>query len=382
MKVLPFLSLFLLFILFISCEKEEITGQTPVQTLTREELQKLVSLELTDYHQFDIKNQADARVSGKIIQKVEFGEKDTGSFIADTTVEISYSAQGNEYLPQFTFSRSIFREQLRAYFFTLRFFFNDNVYADLDTFVLPYKYPYKSTEIFLDVYTLTELTVPIQDFLIMGDDFYGYSYADAHVFRYNLTSRVYKELTWLGGGNNIAGSSEYLFLDNGHMNILRYNIQKDTIDLQFPPYPGFGRYILGMCTDKNLLYVTLEDAASAEDIVKTYTFDGQSAGEFKIPWQGYYLCCADSILYSVDYGGGILRYDLNSNLLLPEIPLPAESIDGIFVDKGKFYYADFDKNAIFVFALSEAEGKLFAPKTRVDISRLNEDRINELIKVR
>ncbi|MEJ2637662.1 MAG: hypothetical protein P8184_20535 [Calditrichia bacterium] len=382
MKVLPFLSLFFLIILFISCEKEEITGQTPVQTLTNEELQKLVSFEFTDYHQFEIKNQPDASVSGKIIQKVEFGEKDTGSFIADTTVQISYSAQGNEYLPQFTFSRSIFREQLRTYFFTLRFFFNDNVYADLDTFVLTYKYPYQSTEMFLDINALAEFSGNIQDFLIMGDDFYGYSFSSVTVFKYNLTSGDYKVLAGFPGGDHIAGNSDFIFLDLEHSNILRYNIQKDTIDLQFFPYPGFDDQMLGMCADNNFLYVMFHPTDSGGEVVKRYTVDGQYSGEFKIPWMGYYLCCADSILYSVDFDGGIFRYDMRSNLLLPEIPSPAESIDGIFVDNGKLYYADYDKNAIFVFALSEAEGQLFAPKTRVDISRLNTDRVNELIKVR
>lgn len=239
--------------LFLSCAHEDNIFAPTEPALDTETLHELISVELVNYDSLVVKNKGGTQLQEMVITRIEFGEKDTGEFVSALAVTPVYSEANGHYSVSFTIPAKIYNKRLTAFFFTIRFFFEYDIYADVDTFIPTYKYPYLSTEIFLE----TNEIFPglVQDFEIIGAKFYFVQLGFAILNEYDLNSGQLKELLIHGSGDHITGTADYLFLDFGHDMVWRYNIQSDSIDLKFDLSSINNRRIRGMQVYKGTLYV-------------------------------------------------------------------------------------------------------------------------------
>ncbi len=355
-----------LFTIFNSCEHQ----QPPLEpgsffSFNQESLARLIALEMVDYDSLLVKNQPQAEVPEKTISRIELGEKDTGRFVASETVVPDYESKDNSYLINFNLSRKITNKRLRAYFFTLRFFFENNTYTDIDTFVLTYKFPYKSTELFLKTNEFpTSEPIKIQDFELTSSKLYFYNLGYTRFFEYDLNSGKLREILGIGSGDHVAGNNDYIFLDFQHYSIHRFNIKKDTVDLRFDLSFLNNPLILGMDMESDTLFVMFAGTDPSESNLARFDVNGNFFYEQTLPFSSIYLSVVNHILYSVDYENNqIIRYDLNTQSLLPGKPFPAESIDGIGIYDNWLYFFDFYKEVIARVDLNEFEK--FVPFTKI-----------------
>lgn len=350
------------FLLYLSCEKNKgVIGPEPLKYLSFANLKNLVSIELADYDSMIVRSKEEVNLFPGSITRIEMGEWDTGEFdmVGSTTPTFNYEA--GRYRFSFVLPHNILNERLRAYYFTLRFFQENDNYVDLDTFALTYKFPYKTTEIFLATDQLHYSgygSIYIQDFEFVGRKLYFYNLGPTTLWEYDLQTRELKALLYPWGGDHVAGDSVYLFLDIQHHYVYRYDIKKDTVDIQFN-LPISTDNIRGIDVSDENVFVMLPGESDENSLLAVYDFQGNLIEEQQIPVVGYYLSVDNNILYTNDYENEqILRYDLLSNTKLLDKPLPAKLNDGMEVYDNKLYFADYYRQMISVMSLSELNSEV------------------------
>jgi len=242
--------------LWVTCEKNRgILSPVSPEKPSSEELSRLVDISMTAYDSMLITSRSGTRFNTKLFSRIELGEKDMGGFDAREQVTPVYRKTQGGYEFSFSIPHKILNKSLREYFFSLRFFLERDNFVDLDTLVLTYKYPYSSTQIFidnLDAFHDDLYLSWVQDFVLIGRKFYSYCLGSTVVSEYDLDTQKMTVLYYFPGGDHIAGNPDYLFLDDQHYRIFRHNFVKDTLDLEIKyPYSQFFPNILGMAVYNN-----------------------------------------------------------------------------------------------------------------------------------
>jgi len=254
--------------------------------------------------------------------------------------------------------------------FIVRFILTDDTYIDIESTVQFYKYPYDNAEIFFP-YTLGQngdLIDIVQDFDIVGNILYYHPYAANGLYSFDMTTSQNKELFYYAGGDHITTADNYIFLDDSHWSIKRYNLSLDSVDMVFDmqqveychdqdqnPYCT-NLLIYGMAAGNGVVYALLFDIEK-NLYLSQFDYDGNHLGS--VTWDKQYpynLEYYDGVLYSYQYFFGedlILRFDLNSMSFLESKRLPSLSPDGISIVNGRFYYADYWRKAVFSIPLSD-----------------------------
>jgi len=354
MKLIKIVLILTSFLVSMSCDRNSNILEPNISSILDEiSLKKLISIDFVDYDSVVVKNIEGAEISNKIITRIELGEKDTGKFVPNYSTIPNYKEEDESYQLDFSLPLKIYNKHVRAAYFTIRFIFDNNSWVDIDTFALTYKFPYRSTEIFLKTNEITnDLSLHIQDFEILGNKLYFYPLGFTIFYEYDLNSSEFREIMYFGSGDHIAGHSNYIFLDFGHCSIHRFNITEDTLDLQFDLSTFSNPDIRGLDVSNEKVYVMFPGVLSTESFLAQFDFDGSLISKESIPFVSYYLTIYENILYSVDYTNSqIIRYDLNSKTVLPSKTFPAESIDGICIYNDQFYFTDYYKQLISVIDL-------------------------------
>ncbi len=345
---------------FFGCEKDKNSTGPATSTVTDiPKLSSLFTIEFADYDSMVVRSREGIHLMPGSITRIEMGDRDTGEFSVLESVIPSYQEQAGENLFSFTLSHKIANEKLKSYFFTLRFWQGED-FADIDTFALTYKFPYKTTEIFLETnqfsyppfYPQQELHV--QDFELVGEQLYFYNIGLTYLWKFDLNSGKLEELQQIGSGDHVTGNSTYLFLDLWHSEIHRYDISRDTMDIKFPLPDLKEINIYGLDVYDGQLYAMFQGESSDKSLLAIYDFQGNLLDQQLIPIAGGYLTVQDNILYTIDWRNlRILRYDLSSESTLADIRFPAESTEGIKIYGDKFYFVDYSRQVISVASLAD-----------------------------
>ncbi len=348
------------------CERNKnATGPAPTRILSISDLRNLVTIEFADYDSMIIRNSENTTFPPSFISRIEMGQWDTGEYsVIESTVPFYIQREGNSRF-SFALSHKITNDKLKAYFFTLRFWQGEEDFVDVDTFALTYKFPYKTTEIFLET---DQFFYPpdfagwgpfrVQDFELVGNNLYFYSLGPTIVWKCDLTTRQVSFLYDFGGGDHVTGDSTYLFLDLMHHAIYRYDVKKDTMDMQFQLPAPYVDDIRGLGVSDGKLFAMFPGEAEDKSLLVIYDFQGNMLDQQQIPFVGYCLTVQDDILYSSDWvNRRVLRYDLTSQSNLPDLRFPSEEMEGIKIYGDKFYFADYNRQTISVASLAEMISK-------------------------
>ncbi len=359
------------FVMLTTCEKNQeiISPESPVKP-SSEELSQLVDITMAGYESMMITNRSGTRLDSKLFSRIELGEKDLDGFYTREQVTPVYRKNQREYEFSFVMPHRILNKSVREYFFSLRFFLERDGYVDLDTLILTYKYPYSSTQMFIDnlkAFHEYQYLSQVQDFVLIGRKFYSYCFGWVEVSEYDLDTQKMTILYYFPGGDHIAGNPEYLYLDDEHYRIFRHNFMKDSLDLEIKyPYSQFFPDILGMAVYNDFLYVASFDSNTRQPVLLKYDLDGNLLEYQPVLHSGRYLTINEGLLYTnYDWLNKITRIDLASGAVLSQIPYPAESVDGIQAYDGKLYFTDYNRKLISTIPLAEFDSGRITTSQRI-----------------
>lgn len=394
MKIEKYFVLFISITILISCSKT--TGPVlPDVTTTIADLSNFQTI-IADHDSVVFKNNNDLLLEKKDVEEITIGKNVGGvfseisyneapakinshrKFAKQNRVNFSTGAMAIE--PSYTEIDDKFRlefeipikvsEMVYIENFIVRFTLTDDSFIDIESTVHFYKYPYANAELFFP-YKLGQngdLIDIVQDFDIVGNILYYHPYAANGLYSYDMTANQNQELLYYAGGDHITTADNYIFLDDSHWSIKRYNLSVDSVDMVFDmqqveycqdqeqnPYCT-NLLIYGMAAGNGVVYALLFDI-DKNLYLSQFDYDGNYLGS--VTWDKQYpynLEYHDGVLYSYQYFFGedlILRFDLNSMSFLESKILPSPSPDGISIVNGRFYYSDYWRKAIFSIPLSD-----------------------------
>ncbi|HEY5615036.1 MAG TPA: hypothetical protein VIL52_03365, partial [Bacteroidota bacterium] len=134
----------------------------------------------------------------------------------------------------------------------------------------------------------------------------------------------------------------FIFIDFGHRDIFRYNLDADSVERWFIRFTNTV-FIRGMDTYNNMLYV-LTDATRGN--LLRYSYNGEFIDAMDFPFESVYITIHNGILYIMDYPDHIRRFDLATKTFLPSIQAPTILGDGIKISEGYFYFCDLRKRLV------------------------------------
>jgi len=344
MKTFNSLFLVLTLVLITSCIKApDIINPVSVE-LTKNDLSDIININLSDYDKMVVSNKQGALLPDYNLKEIKIGNTIGGVFTAVNSFFPTYIKNGQNYFINFSLSMDISNPKLITAFFTLRFIFNDNSWIDVDTCIVTFKFPYSSTNVILTNEIIsTDNSIVIQDIELANGKLYFITLGPTRFFEYDIKSRGLTELPGFAAADNIAGNSDYMFVDSQHRFISRYNINENKFDMLFTMSVFSNPDIRGLDVAGNKLYVLLtEDTNPDKPILAKFDLNCNLLEKKEFPVKSIYLAVDDSnILYSVDYdNNNLIRYDLNSNALLDPIPFPAKDIEGLCVNNNYLYFVD------------------------------------------
>jgi hypothetical protein len=235
---------------------------------------------------------------------------------------------------------------------TIRYYFLNSTFQDVDTSVATYRFPYSTTEVVITDAIFDRGETLFEDIDVFGNKLYFRSEGYCSFYEYDLATGEHTYLHTFGGGNNIAVDSIYMFLDYSSW-IYRFNLRSESVDLVFPQVSTYSVY--GLDTYDRYLYVLTD----RETNLQVYTYDGKLIDSMAINPVGYYMTIEGGILYSgwPDYPNSILRYDLKTKTHLPPLLAPSREFFGIKAIDGKLYFCDFTRAFVGCVPISDLRNR-------------------------
>ncbi len=307
-----------------------------------------IKINQTDYQSFEISNKDNFILNFKKISSIILGNKQQGIFYAIDSSTALYEQVGDNVRLKFNFFHNTDDTTL-LFNFTIRYVLIDSSIFDLDSSTVTYKWPYKSTEIFIK---WSKILIPpeidIQDFEILDSTIYFHPYGSAGMYQYDIKNPHTTLKKDYVGGDYLAVSQNYVFCDFDHHQVGRFDIASESINLAkiLIPYDQQTE-INGMDVYENKLYVVIE----YKNIV-IYNFDLQPLDS--IPYANYnvWLAIKDSIAYSNNWSE-IVRFNLITQNYIKSVKYPTSNCEAISIIGDKMYFTDYKKKIIAYFNLSE-----------------------------
>lgn len=346
-----FLLLLSISIVLVTCEKNP-TSPNDSGYLVASQYHNL-NFQLVNYNLVQVTQQSGNTFKSRNIAAIGVGTKDSSIYHELGFARSQYDQSSGSYLITFDITVHLDSTEIDAPM-TVRYYFADSTFDDVDTSVALYKYPYTSSQVVVGDSVLRSVSPWIdqfQDVARLGNKLYLHPFAAQGLFEYDLTSHSIRSLLDYGAGDHLAADSVFVFCDVNHNSIRRYNILKDSVDLVFWPFPQSYSYgFSGMTTYNHKLYVSFYNVPA----LYTLTYGGTILDSLPPPNMGYYMTIYQDILYSVGPSDGQLsRFDLNAGTSLPPLKSPGLEMGGIKLYKDQLYYCDFFKGLVGVMPISD-----------------------------
>jgi hypothetical protein len=311
-----------------------------------------INVAFVGYDEVRITHQAGIDLTSDEITEIAIGIKDVTVFRPLLQYQSTYNPDKQVYEIHFDFTLKL-DNTLTTVPLTVRYFFRDDYHFDADTIIALYKFPYPSAEIFAtrdlihpDMYQ--EIALTNSKFL-----FHGWNSDGLHV--YDLKSKQKTDYNFYRGGSHLTAYKNYVFCDIDHKNIVRFNLNTQSVDFTLPGLTDVAS-IDGMAIQDSTLFVLV--VGWSEYYLKTFTIDGAEIDSMAYPHGAYFMAIADSIVYKKhyvndSYGIYLSRFDLRSKSFLPDVYSPASELKGLEIVNDTLYYCDFRKGFVGKIALSD-----------------------------
>lgn len=312
------------------------------------------SVNQVDYDSLHIESNNTIKISERSVEKIFLYVADDSEFILQDSLSPNYISNGDYYYLNFQFICNISKEKL--YFdYRIQYQMSDNSFTRIDSSHLMLQYPYKSAQVFItanEVYP--SMAIYFQDFYIGNQKMFFHPTGPLGLYEYDFNTGNTRTLEDYGSGNTIAHDSSFVFWDNGHYKIERYNILSDSTDLEFDleqfNFEGIG----GLECWQGKLYALF--LSSQGNYLAIFDYDGNFLSTISYPEKMYYLTIDNGISYSINYEDKVLSlFDLDSENVIGSKLLPTNEWEGIRIYKGNFYYVEWARRVIGVFPLSDLQ---------------------------
>jgi len=341
-----------------SCDKQTTQPETPLVKLTESQA-RLFQMSFVDYDLLEVSNSPGLELPSMNIKVIAVVTLSGETFSPLASAVPSYSGSEGSYQVLFSFRASVDSSAVSVPL-TLRYTYTDDTFSDIDTTVDPVRYPYTSAETFLsDSFHTFSVDMRFQDFDFKGTMLYYHPMAAEGLFRYDPSGGAAPtRLVLYGSGDHVAVDSGFVFHDIGApasgSYLYRYDIAGAT-DSMLAFFANGQKRIYGLASDGGLLYVIYQ-YASQPLIVGRFTTDGQLVDSTVYQRFGFHLAVSNGILYSTDWNTRMItRFDWATKSFLADRRSPCKELEGIRIDNGKFYFADFNRKTIGVMPLADIQ---------------------------
>lgn len=318
------------------------------------EVLRKIDLKQIDYNTIHVQSTDELVLPAKLIRRVGAGLTVAGSYDERVSVEPSYSGKEGSYKLSFEFSAPL--DSLKANVqFVIRYYRTDGTDADVEVLLPTYKYPYASAAPLVSASIIPSLPpVFFQDIERDGNKLYYHPLGPFGLFEYDLSTQSNRELVRYPAGDHIAKHDQFIYYDQDHYSVRRYNLITNRTDLVIPYFADRGTEIYGTAASDGNLFVL----ARRSNNLSVLKFDLEGALLETIPYSKntYYLASSANILYSIDYAAGeLVRFDLQSKTFLPSKLTPAKNGGGIKIYANQLYYIDDYKRFVGMILLDDLE---------------------------
>ena len=290
-------------------------------------------------------------LNGLLVQQIVLLEADNNMFIPQDTIIPTYVASGDNYYLNFQFRKKVSKEILH-YHFKLQYKIKEGV-VEIDSTHLMLLYPYQSAQVFITADEVhPDYKIYFQDIDFNEDYLFFHPGGSLGLYKYNIQTKQTTVLAGYFGGDFIAHDSIYVFIDDSHRFIRRYNLESDTIDLEFNLASLIYNRINGIECFNGFVYVIFENSLAHNYIAK-FDFEGNYLDSVPYANSRYCLTIESGIAYSQDYGSALFRFDLSTNTDLKEKLTPVYNGAGIRIVNDKLFFVDWDKRCIGFIPISD-----------------------------
>jgi len=340
-------------LVLLSCQETPTTPEPTVQTISMEVLRRL-DLQQIYYDSLRVRNKSDLILPARWIKRIGAGTGNTTVYEELISVEPTYEGSAGNYLLKFDFKTYL--DSLRIEVpFVLRYYQTDGTTTDVEMDVPAYRYPYSHTVPFMTHSNWPSNVLYLQDIDRNATKLFYHPLGPLGLFEYDLSTKQTTELVLYVAGDHIASDGQYVFYDEGHFRIRRYNLDSRTTDATlYQPSFGNSSTILGVAAREGFVHLLIRQ--NNTNILLKYTVDGNLLETIPYPKDSYFLTIHNNILYSLVWSTReILRFDLNTKTFLESRLAPAKNGDGIKIYQNKFYYIDYLKRFVGMIPLEDIE---------------------------
>ena len=343
---------FILFVISIilinSCQKTSTEVENELNFINWKE----ISINQVYYDSLKISSQNTILINSRSVESVILFELENNEFVPKDTIIPTYTETGDNYYLNFHFHKKVSKEILN-YNFKVQYKIDDDKFFEIDTTHLMLRFPYKSAQLFITTEEVwQEYGIVFQDIDLNKDFLFFHPGGPFGLYKYNFNTKQSTELMRYPGGDFIAYDSIYVFVDDQHTYVKRYNLELDTVDLEFNLSSLTFDDINGIECYGGYVYVIFNNIYSNNFIAK-FDLNGSYLSSITYPRNRYCLTIESDIAYSQNYGSTLFRFDLLTNTDLSEKLTPVYNGGGFRVYSDRFYFVDWDKRAIGYIPLSE-----------------------------
>ncbi len=348
----------LLLTIFESCRHNPTAPEDARPLLTSAQY-KDINIVLTDFDVVRITHQAGLDLRNPSMARIAVGIRSSTTFVQLASSSSTFDANLEQYVIHYDLSVKLDSSKLVEPF-TIRYYFSDSTFSDVDTSAILYTFPYASARFLADSSILGIHPRTIEGAAVVGSKFY-YHPLNEGFYVYDTVTRQ-SSIGWSGyhGGAHIAADSNYVFCDISHQQIARYNLLTGTAD---SPLPDLGSVISidGMAISNHLLFVLVADVP---EYLKVFTLDGvlkDSLSFANFPnYSPFHEAIDDSIIYAVDWnlsndpaGQQLSRFNLRTNTLLSNVAAPTKEVIAITINDHQLYYSSATKDFVGVVPVAD-----------------------------
>ncbi len=345
---------------FISCKKEVSSVSVSTFQNPSEIKSDYLQIEQIDYTRVLISNSEQFVFNQPFFTDlIIYSENDT-SFTIDTLQAFTLTQTGKDYLCTFKYELNI-DKHLINFPLHLQFILNDGSTLTYDSTLNMLKFPYSSTEVFLEWATRPEEGVTdVQDFELDDRYLFFHPYGCAGTYKYDLNSKQVTQILDYCGGDFLAydADSGYVFMDIEHNSIWKYDLQQDT-SMALYDLTEDHTIFLGMTAQAGSLFAICQNWLTSEPIkMVVLDYQGQVLKQFVLDdsniFSLYQLDIYDDSFFTFTFTAPnkIQQYDLlfqNQK----EIKAPTDNTESISIFEPYLYFSDYDKQIIGRTLLSE-----------------------------
>lgn len=345
-----FLGILSLVVLSASCEKYP---TEPEPLIPPKDVLRNIQLKQIDYNVVQIQSTDELILSSQSVKKIGAGIITSGDYKELALTDPTYTKSGGKYLTKFNFTMPLDSTKIMIPF-VLRYYFTNGDHADIEQDLPTFKYPFSSAVPYVTTSIHWHPYMYFQDIDRIENTLFYHPLGAEGLFSYDLIKQQSIEILRYGAGDHIACTSNFVFYNNDHRNVRRYNLTTGTTDLVIPYFKDSQSDLWGMAASDGVLYVLAKRGENLS--ILKLDFDGNLLETVPYPRSTYYLAAHEGILYSIDYTTKeLVRFNVQTKTFLSNKAMPSLSGDGIKIYGNQFYFTDFTKRFVGIVALSEIE---------------------------